>query len=63
MKTQFPNMFETAASGEKKFEEKRLDHGKDSGALTREDILKMSYAERNKIFTENPAAYEEAMNK
>jgi len=63
LKTQFPSMFESASSGEKKFEEKRFEGGKGGESLTREDILKKPYAERARLFTENPDAYAEAMNK
>ena len=61
LKTQFPSMFESAASGEKKFEEKRFEQGSESGTLTRADILKKPYAERARIAAENPEAYAEAM--
>lgn len=63
LKTQFPSMFESNSSGEKKFEEKRFHQGQEGGSLTREDILKKPYAERARLFTENPDAYAEAMNK
>lgn len=61
LKTQFPQQFET--SGAKKIEENKLETGKDGGALDKASILKMSYAERNKLFNENPEAYQAAMNK
>lgn len=66
LKTQFPKMFETASGGsDGKF--KRADDGKlpeteGKGTLTRSEILKKSYAERQKIYEENPDAYNEAMN-
>lgn len=65
LKTQFPSMFETSSNGTDGF--KRMDDGKlpgsdDKKALTRSDILKKPYAERAKIFAENPEAYNEAMN-
>ena len=62
LKTQLPGQFESANS--KKFEEHRLpdDHiGGDT--LTKESILKKPYAERMKIYSENPEAYKTAMSK
>lgn len=65
LKTQFPSMFETASNGSDGF--KRLDDGKipgsdDGNVLTKSDILKKPYAERAKLFAENPEAYKAAMN-
>ena len=60
LKTQFPAQFESSSS--KKIEEHKLDHGDDqSNSLTRENILKKPYAERMKIFNENPEGYKAAM--
>lgn len=59
LKTQFPAQFEN--SGSKKIEENKLDRNNDNTAYTKADILKKPYAERMKIFTENPEAYNEAM--
>lgn len=64
LKTQFPKMFETASNGSDGF--KRLDDGKipgsdDGNVLTKSDILKKPYAERAKLFAENPEAYNAAM--
>lgn len=59
LKTQFPTQFESSSS--KKIEEHKLDHGDDPNLLTRENILKKPYAERMKIFNENPEAYRAAM--
>lgn len=61
LKTQFPQQFES--SGAKKIEENKLETGKENGALDRASILKMPYAERNKLFNENPDAYQAAMQK
>ena len=62
LKTQLPAQFETSAS--KKYEEHKLPDGDGSGdALTRESILKKPYAERMKLYNENPEAYKTAMNK
>lgn len=59
LKTQFPKQFEN--SGSKKVEENKLEHGDDAHTLTKADILKKPYAERMKIYNENPEAYREAM--
>lgn len=61
LKTQFPQQF--TASGGKKIEENKLDAGSGEPALDRAAILKMPYAERNKLFNENPEAYMAAMKK
>jgi hypothetical protein len=61
LKTQFPANF--ASAGGKKYEEHKLEEGDGSGdAITRESLLKKPYAERMKIFNENPEAYKNAMN-
>ena len=61
LKTQFPANF-TSASG-KKYEEHKLPDDDNGGdALTRESLLKKPYAERMKIYNENPEAYKTAMN-
>lgn len=61
LKTQFPNQFESAAN--KKIIENRLPDDKSGGdTLTREALLKKPYAERMKIFNENPEAYKTAMS-
>lgn len=59
LKTQFPTQFESSSS--KKIEEHKLDHGDDPNSLTKESILKKPYAERMKIFNENPEGYKAAM--
>lgn len=60
LKTQFPNQFEAAAK--KNILENKLP-GNDEGGdtITKESLLKMPYAERMKIFNENPEAYKSAM--
>lgn len=60
LKTQFPAQFE--GDGKKKFEEHKLppDDNGHSG-LSKEEILKKPYAERAKIFEENPEAFRAAM--
>lgn len=61
LKTQFPNQFESSTS--KKIEEHKLEQGDQKpAALTKQDILKKPYAERMKIYNENPEAYHAAMN-
>lgn len=59
LKTQFPTQFESSSS--KKIEEHKLDHGDSGDGLTKENILKKPYAERIKIFNENPEGYRAAM--
>ena len=59
LKTQFPNQFEN--SGSKKIEEHKLDRTDEHPGYTKSDILKKPYAERMKIYEENPEAYAEAM--
>lgn len=61
LKTQLPNQFESAGS-KKIIENKLPDDNGGSDALTREALLKKPYAERMKIFTENPEAYKNAMS-
>lgn len=62
LKIQFPTQFETSTN--KKIEENKLDKSDDqSGTYTKSDILKMSYQERNKIASEHPEAYEQAMGR
>lgn len=59
LKTQFPTQFETSTS--KKVEEHKLEQGEEKNNFTKNDILKMPYAERMKLFAENPDVYREAM--
>ncbi len=61
LKTQFPNHFEV--NGKKTVIENKLQSGGGgSDTLTKESLLKKPYAERMKIFNENPEAYKNAMN-
>ena len=65
LKTQFPKMFEAAPGGSggfKPIDTGRLPGGDGGGSLTRNDILKKPYAERQKLYEENPEAYNAAMN-
>lgn len=59
LKTQFPNQFE--ASGRKNIIENRLPDQEGRTSLSRSEILKKPYAERQKIFEENPEAFRAAM--
>lgn len=59
LKTQFPTQFETSTS--KKVEENKLPNGEEKTVFAKNDILKKSYAERMKLYEENPDAYKEAM--
>lgn len=59
LKTQFPMQFE--GSGAKKIVENKLPEGDEHTSLTKEEILKKPYAERAKIFEENPDAFRAAM--
>ncbi len=59
LKTQLPNQFESATS--KKVDPNRLPKPDDSASFTKEDLLKKPYAERQKIYDENPEAYKEIM--
>lgn len=58
LKTQFPTMFE---SGTKKIEPNKLPNGDPDNGLTRAELLKKSYKERQELFEENPEAYHAAM--
>lgn len=62
LKTQFPGQFESASSGEKKIDEKKLDHGDDNQTVTKEEFRKMGYQSKLKLFNDNPELYE-ALNK
>lgn len=61
LKTQFPNQFESTSN--KVVHENKLNQEEESsGALTKSELLKKSYAERNALFNENPDAYREIMD-
>lgn len=59
LKTQFPTQFEGA--GGKKFEEHKLPDNKEGQTMTKSEILKKSYAERQQLFESNPEAFRTAM--
>lgn len=62
LKTQFPTQFE--ADGKKNIIENKLPNepGEPDG-ISRESLLKKPYAERMKLYNENPEAYKTAMSK
>lgn len=61
LKTRFPANFTSA--GGKTYEEHKLpEEGNSGDTITRESLLKKPYAERMKIYNENPEAYKTAMN-
>nr|DAT32038.1 MAG TPA: minor structural protein [Caudoviricetes sp.] len=65
LKTQFPTMFESTSKdggGYTRMDDGKLPGGDDHNTLTRSEILKKPYAERAKLFEENPEAYNAAMN-
>lgn len=64
LKTQFPTMFETSTNGgdKKIIDPNKLPDGGKDKTLTRSELLKKPYAERLKIYNENPEAYRTAMN-
>ena len=62
LKTQFPAQFESAAQGIKVDPNPLPKSEPRKEGLTRESLLKMPYAERQKIYNENPEAYKTAMN-
>ena len=59
LKKKYPNQFE--ASGKKNIIENRLPDQEGHAPLSRSEILKKPYAERQKIFEENPEAFRAAM--
>jgi len=61
LKTQLPAQF--TGESKKNILENKLPNEHDNGdAITKESLLKKPYAERMKIFNENPEAYKNAMN-
>lgn len=59
LKTQLPNQFETTSN--KHIDPNRLPKPDDRASFTKDDLLKKPYAERQKIYEENPDAYKEIM--
>lgn len=61
LKTQIPDHF--TGNGKRTYQENKLPEHQDGGeGITRDSLLKKTYAERVKIFEENPEAYKTAMN-
>ena len=61
LKTQLPAQF-TGESKKNILENKLPNEHENGDAITKENLLKKPYAERMKIFNENPEAYKNAMN-
>lgn len=61
LKTQFPTQFEAASKGMQIDPNPLPKSEPRKEGLTRESLLKMPYAERQKIYNENPEAYKTAM--
>jgi hypothetical protein len=61
LKTQLPTQFESTGTGKKILDDNRLPEGDKTETLTKESLLKKPYAERMKIYNENPEAYNTAM--
>ena len=59
LKTQCPTQFES--NGKKNIVENKLPDPEDHSTLSKTDLLKKPYAERQKIFEENPEAFRAAM--
>ena len=59
LKTQFPNQFE--GTGKKTVVENKLPGNDEEATLTKSDSLKKPYAERAKLFEENPEGFRAAM--
>ena len=59
LKTQCPTQFES--SGKKNIVENKLPDPEDHSTLSKTDLLKKPYAERQKIYEENPEAFRAAM--
>ena len=62
LKTKFPTQFETGSGNGRKVDPLQLPKPDDKGTLTKADLLKKPYAERQKFFNDNPDAYNEIMN-
>ena len=64
LKAQFPAQFGTTETGNSKgqvIEENRLPASEKRDSLTKEELLKKPYAERQQFYNENPEAYKEIM--
>lgn len=63
LKTQLPTQFDSKGSKKTIVENKLPDDEGGGDTVTRESLLKMPYAQRMKVFNENPEAYKAAMGK
>jgi len=63
LKTQLPTQFESKGGKKNIIENKLPEDGSGGDAVTRESLLKMPYAQRMKVYNENPEAYKAAMSK
>lgn len=66
LKTAHPTMFDTAKGGSDGYKpvgDNNLPKGDGDETLKKADILKMSYADRQKLATEDPEAYNKAMGR
>ena len=61
LKTQFPTQFESATDN-MVVEENVLPDSEKRDSYTKDELLKKPYAERQKIYEENPEAYKAVMN-
>lgn len=61
LKTQFPAQFNNE-KGMQKVEPIQLPDNQKKDGITKAELLKKPYAERQKIYNENPEAYKEIMN-
>ena len=61
LKTQYPTQFDTSKGGGKVEPVPLPNLNNDNYSLTKSELLKKPYAERQKIYEENPEAYENAM--
>lgn len=60
LKTSCPSQF--VAQQQKKVQENILNNNQESGTLTKQDLLKKPYAERAKVFEQDPEAFNKIMN-
>ena len=61
LKTQFPNQFESSQA--KKVDENKLPGNNEPTGITKEAFDKMGYADRLKVYNENPEVYAELTKK
>lgn len=61
LKTQYPSQFESVSGERKVLGDNRLPKSEERSGYTKQDLLKMPYSERDKIFNKNPEAYRNIM--